>query len=215
MPLPGLRAAAAGAAAAAAAPGLLQPQLLPGSVDTCVPCLSQSHRWSVIGHYFDMFGWTCCMATVLYAVFWTVRCVRALLPSCCCGGVVVVAAVGAAAAARVGLSRAVVRPRLGSRWGSAGAAGGHGAAADAPRAIYSPALASPCRAPAFQRLTAEGRAPGGGAAPCRAGVRLLGVPHTPSLPSHPHTPSFPTCARSLHAPRSLSLRAAPARCTAR
>ncbi|PSC72911.1 chloroplast envelope translocase family [Micractinium conductrix] len=30
-------------------------------------------KWSVIGHYFDMFGWTCCMATVLYAVFWTVR----------------------------------------------------------------------------------------------------------------------------------------------
>lgn len=30
-------------------------------------------KWSVIGQYFDMFGWTCCMGTVLYAVFWTVR----------------------------------------------------------------------------------------------------------------------------------------------
>ncbi|KAI7843985.1 hypothetical protein COHA_002523 [Chlorella ohadii] len=30
-------------------------------------------KWSIIGHYFDMFGWTCCMGTVLYAVFWTVR----------------------------------------------------------------------------------------------------------------------------------------------
>ena len=31
-------------------------------------------KWSIMGNYFDMFGWTCCMATVLYAVFWTVRC---------------------------------------------------------------------------------------------------------------------------------------------
>ena len=31
-------------------------------------------KWSILGNYFDMFGWTCCMATVLYAVFWTVRC---------------------------------------------------------------------------------------------------------------------------------------------
>ncbi|KAL4457610.1 hypothetical protein ABPG75_012475 [Micractinium tetrahymenae] len=30
-------------------------------------------KWSLLGHYFDMFGWTCCMGTVVYAVFWTVR----------------------------------------------------------------------------------------------------------------------------------------------
>jgi hypothetical protein len=30
-------------------------------------------KWSLVGQYFDMFGWTCCMGTVLYAVFWTVR----------------------------------------------------------------------------------------------------------------------------------------------
>ena len=35
-------------------------------------------KWSLVGQYFDMFGWTCCMGTVLYAVFWTVRCVRVL-----------------------------------------------------------------------------------------------------------------------------------------
>lgn len=31
-------------------------------------------KWSLLGNYFDMFGWTCCMGTVLYCVFWTVRC---------------------------------------------------------------------------------------------------------------------------------------------
>lgn len=31
-------------------------------------------KWSFLGNYFDMFGWTCCMGTVLYCVFWTVRC---------------------------------------------------------------------------------------------------------------------------------------------
>ncbi|KAI3436597.1 hypothetical protein D9Q98_006014 [Chlorella vulgaris] len=30
-------------------------------------------KWSIIGQYADMFGFTCCMATILYAVFWTVR----------------------------------------------------------------------------------------------------------------------------------------------
>lgn len=30
-------------------------------------------KWSVISHFVDMFMWTTCMGTVVYAVFWTLR----------------------------------------------------------------------------------------------------------------------------------------------
>jgi hypothetical protein len=30
-------------------------------------------KWSILSQYFDMFGWTCCMGTVVYCVFWTLR----------------------------------------------------------------------------------------------------------------------------------------------
>ena len=30
-------------------------------------------KWSIVGRYFDMFAWTCCMSTVVYCVFWTLR----------------------------------------------------------------------------------------------------------------------------------------------
>lgn len=30
-------------------------------------------KWSAISHFVDMFAWTCCMGTVVYAVFWTLR----------------------------------------------------------------------------------------------------------------------------------------------
>jgi hypothetical protein len=41
-------------------------------------------KWSIIGQYADMFGFTCCMATILYAVFWTVRCVTGMLQTVSC-----------------------------------------------------------------------------------------------------------------------------------
>lgn len=31
-------------------------------------------KWSAIAHFVDMFAWTCCLGTVVYAVFWTLRC---------------------------------------------------------------------------------------------------------------------------------------------
>lgn len=31
-------------------------------------------KWSALAHFTDMFTWTCCMGTVVYAVFWTLRC---------------------------------------------------------------------------------------------------------------------------------------------
>ena len=30
-------------------------------------------KWSIVGRYFDMFALTCCMSTVVYCVFWTLR----------------------------------------------------------------------------------------------------------------------------------------------
>lgn len=30
-------------------------------------------KWSVIAKFVDMFAWTCCMGTVVYVVFWTLR----------------------------------------------------------------------------------------------------------------------------------------------
>lgn len=30
-------------------------------------------KWSVIANFVDMFAWTCCMGTVVYVVFWTLR----------------------------------------------------------------------------------------------------------------------------------------------
>lgn len=30
-------------------------------------------KWSAIAQLIDMFAWTCCMGTVVYAVFWTLR----------------------------------------------------------------------------------------------------------------------------------------------
>ena len=30
-------------------------------------------KWSAIAKFVDMFAWTCCMGTVVYAVFWTLR----------------------------------------------------------------------------------------------------------------------------------------------
>jgi uncharacterized membrane protein len=30
-------------------------------------------KWAPVAHFTDMFAWTCCMGTVVYAVFWTLR----------------------------------------------------------------------------------------------------------------------------------------------
>ena len=30
-------------------------------------------KWAVVGRWCDMFAWTCCMTTVVYCVFWTIR----------------------------------------------------------------------------------------------------------------------------------------------
>jgi hypothetical protein len=30
-------------------------------------------KWSVVARYTDMFAWTCCLGTVVYCVFWTLR----------------------------------------------------------------------------------------------------------------------------------------------
>ena len=37
-------------------------------------------KWSAVGKAFDMFGWTACMGTVVYCVFWTLRGYYADLP---------------------------------------------------------------------------------------------------------------------------------------
>lgn len=30
-------------------------------------------KWSVLSRYIDMFSWVCCLGTVIYCVFWTLR----------------------------------------------------------------------------------------------------------------------------------------------
>jgi hypothetical protein len=35
-------------------------------------------KWAAFAHFTDMFAWTCCMGTVVYAVFWTLRCATSL-----------------------------------------------------------------------------------------------------------------------------------------
>jgi hypothetical protein len=37
-------------------------------------------KWSALAHFVDMFAWTCCMGTIAYAVFWTLRATYADLP---------------------------------------------------------------------------------------------------------------------------------------
>lgn len=43
-------------------------------------------KWSVVAKYIDMFAWTCCLGTVIYCVFWTLRCaaLRCALPRHLC-----------------------------------------------------------------------------------------------------------------------------------